>query len=1093
MAAKHKQKNKTKGKNMKLKVSEMSFSSADKEEDDPGEGELSGEDGEDEPGPERKEKNAKSDEFNLEEVLKLGGTQSDFVMLSAVDEWNELIDGGKKGAIDDLEEGELEKFISKLGIRAYSSLQTVPDEEEAPAEKQEPEEKKPEAVSSKANSKASSKVNGEESTSAEGKKTAVKTKDLKKTAVKKNVFEFTQRTLLLIKPGGKWFHNDYSSEVCSGAQDGELVSRYEALALQLLQQEQDLYRSKKNLQRGANSSWMKNVVSAGVLADRLAAMTVLIQDSPVHSLEHLSSLVAMMRRKGGRRMGLMAVDTLRELLLSDLLPENRKLHPFKLRPFEDLEQRASGNREARDRRLLLWMFEHKLKIIMEDFVSALEVVSHDTVLTTKAKALTTAFELLSARPEQEKALLTQMVNKLGDPEYKLAAKASHTLETLLHRHPNMKGVVCAEVERLLFRANVGEKAQYYALCFLSQVILTRDDGALAGRLIGIYFSFFRWCVKRQEVAGRMLSALLSGVNRAYPYATEGDAAVRKHMDTLFSVVHSVRFNTAVQALMLLFQVMESQQAVSDRYYCALYRKLLDPGLVSSSRQSMFLNLVYKSVKADTVLRRVKAFLKRLLQVSAENSASFTCGALFLLSEILRSKPGLQTLLQDNQDGEESFRDQPDEEEEENFVDADKATPPPQDKPSASWVHHHNMEGGVRSHSYDPLHRNPLFCGADHCTLWELHQLAAHYHPSVSLFAKTILKGESVSYSGDPLQDFTLIRFLDRFVFRNPKQQKQSSESIVLQPKKTATSSAPVNCDEFVTKDESQIPVDQVFFHRYFRKRQQQQQEQQQGRRPRPDADTESIEDVDDDEFEKILDSCEGDSFYVQLKEDNLDFAGNVSRKKTSDPLDSDPDSDQDSDLDLDDEEVELSLDEEDFGEEFEEEGGAFMNPDDNDEDVPELEDDFEDSQEEQEEQEQEETRQKTTCKRKNSEKLDFTDSKGAKKKKRMKSNTGAFVSAEEFGSLLDENAGSKVDHTGLDAVRNSDKAGVKQLKWESQRDDWIHNRDVKTLRKKKAMFQKRRKPGDRKRTPGDRKRTPGAAMLGGKSPGNKKFSGKRRK
>lgn len=33
------------------------------------------------------------------------------------------------------------------------------------------------------------------------------------------------------------------------------------------------------------------------------------------------------------------------------------------------------------------------------------------------------------------------------------------------------------------------------------------------------------------------------------------------------------------------------------------------------------------------------------------------------------------------------------------------------------------------------------------------------------------QGDFIQYSGDPLQDFTLIRFLDRFVFRNPKQLK----------------------------------------------------------------------------------------------------------------------------------------------------------------------------------------------------------------------------------------------------------------------------------------------------------------------------------
>lgn len=35
------------------------------------------------------------------------------------------------------------------------------------------------------------------------------------------------------------------------------------------------------------------------------------------------------------------------------------------------------------------------------------------------------------------------------------------------------------------------------------------------------------------------------------------------------------------------------------------------------------------------------------------------------------------------------------------------------------------------------------------------------------------------------------------------------------------------------------------------------------------------------------------------------------------------------------------------------------------------------------------------------------------------------------------------------------QSDVKQLKWEVKRNDWIHGRDVKTLRRKKAMFNKR--------------------------------------
>lgn len=493
-------------------------------------------------------------------------------MLAGLNDSSELVDGGKKGAIDDLEEGELEKFITKLGIRSFSGQQVVAEEPEGGAGEAGGEKAKKSSV--KEEKKSQQKVKKQQVK--EGEQTAKTTKDVqtaagKKAKVNANLFEFQQRQVLLVKPGGKWFDLEYTAEGSPTQQDLTLVSRYRTLAQQLFEAEAALHRSKKNLQKGANSNWMKTVVSSGVLADRMAAMTVLIQDAPVHSLEHVENLVSMVKKKGSRRMGLMAVDTLRELLLSDLLPENRKLRPFAEHPFDQLEEKASGNRDARDRRLILWYFEHQLKHHVAEFVAALDVLAHDTVAATKARALATAHEMLCCRPEQEKALLVQVVNKLGDPEYKTAAKATYLLETLLHKHPNMKAVVCCEVERLMFRANISPRAQYYAVCFLSQLKLSHDEAPLATKLIAIYFSFFRACVKKKDVESKMLSALLTGVNRAYPYGGGGDEKVKEQLDTLFKVVHLVKFNTAVQALMLLFQVMDSEQTVSDRYYVALYR------------------------------------------------------------------------------------------------------------------------------------------------------------------------------------------------------------------------------------------------------------------------------------------------------------------------------------------------------------------------------------------------------------------------------------------------------------------------------------------------------------------------------------------
>lgn len=495
-------------------------------------------------------------------------------MLAGLDDSNELVDGGKKGAIDDLEEGELEKFITKLGIRAWANQQVVADEpaeeqEQEPNEKPDREQEKQKVKEEKKSEERNEKQQQQQKKKQKEKKTASE----KKAKLTADIFAFHPRQVLLIKPGGKWFHLDYCSEASEQQQNSELVSRYQALAEQLLQAEVSLYRSKKTLQKGANSNWMKTVVSSGVLADRMAAMTVLIQDAPVHSLEHVESLVTMAGRKGGRRAGLMAVDTLMELLLSDLLPEDRKLRPFAERPFDKLEELASGNRDSRDRRLMLWLFEHRLKQQVALFVEALEQLGRDTVPAAKAKALAAAHQLLCARPEQERALLVQVVNKLGDPEYRTAAKTSHLLGALLRQHPAMAAAVSGEVERLLFRPNVSARAQYYAVCFLSQLRLDHEQGALAAKLLSVYLSFFGACVKKKEsLESRMLSALLTGVNRAYPYASSsGSQQVAQQLDTLFKVVHLVKFNTAVQALMLLFQVMDSEQSLSDRYYVALYR------------------------------------------------------------------------------------------------------------------------------------------------------------------------------------------------------------------------------------------------------------------------------------------------------------------------------------------------------------------------------------------------------------------------------------------------------------------------------------------------------------------------------------------
>lgn len=51
----------------------------------------------------------------------------------------------------------------------------------------------------------------------------------------------------------------------------------------------------------------------------------------------------------------------------------------------------------------------------------------------------------------------------------------------------------------------------------------------------------------------------------------------------------------------------------------------------------------------------------------------------------------------------------------------------------------NLGGAQRNQTYKPHQRNPLFSGAENSCLWELNRLSRHYHPSVCLFARTLMK------------------------------------------------------------------------------------------------------------------------------------------------------------------------------------------------------------------------------------------------------------------------------------------------------------------------------------------------------------------
>lgn len=198
------------------------------------------------------------------------------------------------------------------------------------------------------------------------------------------------------------------------------------------------------------------------------------------------------------------------------------------------------------------------------------------------------------------------------------------------------------------------------------------------------------------------------------------------MDMLFKITHSSNFNTSIQALMLIQQLAISKTIAVDRFYRTLYESLLDPRLITSSKHALYLNLLFRALKSDLNVKRVKAFAKRLVQIITLHQPPFICGVLYLLRELETTFPGLASMITDPEEAddldEEVFRDVPEEE--------TAASEP--EKLRESLVHPDRVQKPARkADAYDGRKRDPEHSNADKTCLWELVRLTPNSSHSLA--------------------------------------------------------------------------------------------------------------------------------------------------------------------------------------------------------------------------------------------------------------------------------------------------------------------------------------------------------------------------
>uniref|UniRef100_A0A1D1Y494 CCAAT/enhancer-binding protein zeta n=2 Tax=Anthurium amnicola TaxID=1678845 RepID=A0A1D1Y494_9ARAE len=680
-----------------------------------------------------------------------------------------------------------------------------------------------------------------------------------------------------------------------------LVERKTEVAEKLIAQYAGDYEAKTR----DHGEWrfVRMAARSGTTNDKVSALATLVGDNPIANVKSLDILLGMVRARVGKRYAFKGFDHLAELFKTRLLPD-RKLKCLLQRPIDSLPESSDGLSL-----LLFWYWEDRLKERYEWFVIALEKASTDKLPDLKNIAMKLIHGLLRSKMEQERKLLYALVNKLGDPLRKAASTAGYYLSCLLSEHPNMKLVVIEEVDSFIFRPHVGPRAKYHAVNFLSQIFLSkRGDGPkVAKRLVDIYFALFKLLISSRcddamndkndkklknngkdmekripdkkssfkilnkkgedsfescvEMDSRLLCALLTGVNRAFPFVAsdEADDIIEVQSPILFRLVHSSNFNVGIQALTLLYQISYKNQILSDRFYRALYSKLLVPSVLNSSKHEMFLGLLFKAMKSDLNVKRISAFSKRLLQVSLQQPPQYACGCLCLISEVLKARPPLWTMMLQIESIDEDLEHFKDITEDSNEI-ADVASADStklfdsmltmehkgglpdeiftgvengkdtqncssRGKISNATLSSCGTEGQVpstrasTSAKYDPRLREPAYCHAETASWWELTLLASHVHPSVAAMAQTLLSGVNIVYTGDPLNDLSLAAFLDKFMEKKPKL-NQRAEGIwhggsQIAPSRKLDMDNHLIGEEILRLAEDEVPPEDIVFHKFY--------------------------------------------------------------------------------------------------------------------------------------------------------------------------------------------------------------------------------------------------------------------------------------
>jgi ribosome biogenesis protein MAK21 len=215
-----------------------------------------------------------------------------------------------------------------------------------------------------------------------------------------------------------------------------------------------------------------------------------VQANPLANLSALETLIGL--TKFSNKSSTDVLETITELFIKSLLPAYRKLFSLQQRgnDWKALKINIGVDGDAKREIYAYWHFENELKDKFNSFLLNLQAALQNGKEINKVKAIISTSNLLRACPEREAFLLSMLVNKFGDPDKKIASKATYHLRQILLTHPNMAHHMILETEKLIFRNNINELAQHYGIGFLS-LLAPIASVQSSQKLVDICFCFFK--------------------------------------------------------------------------------------------------------------------------------------------------------------------------------------------------------------------------------------------------------------------------------------------------------------------------------------------------------------------------------------------------------------------------------------------------------------------------------------------------------------------------------------------------------------------------------------------------------------------------